>query len=508
MKDVKKKMLGRIENTGGAGSGHRYDKLAALWATLSVLILPALLSCSRVDSTGVQKKPNILLFSIDTLRADHMGCYGYKRNTTPVIDDLAKRSTLYWETLAPAPWTLPSHAGMLTGVHPYRLGILDRNGALPSGTRVLAEYLKADGYATAGFVDDIPGGWIGAERGFGKGFDSYTHLPDELESEYHYDMAATADAVITWLREKDPDKPFFVFMHTKSVHALPGDHPSRDSRKFPYDKPEPYRTMFLNDQERQLHWTDPRYGEAVKYLRGVNELVAEGKLDGNQLPELRISALKGQYDAGIFYTDKHFGRVLKELDERGIADRTVVIVTSDHGEAFMEHNLLLHKEVYRQLLRVPLIIHLPWENEGRVVNKWASLMDIVPTILDLTGVPFPQSIQGSPLPVEEPAEAEGREYFAYYRDSPDYYYEGYALRDAGWTLVYQRLGRRKEYIAELYQHNLDREEMRQLNDKEGIKSEMLVRLRENMQRTPVEGEKRIEMDKRTLEHLNSLGYIQ
>lgn len=367
---------------------------------------------------------------------------------------------------------------MLTGIHPKRLGIADRDSALPDETVTLAEHLARAGYLAAGFVDTMPGGFVGAGRGFARGFAEYHHLPAEAKSGYRYDMAVTASRAVEWLGRAERAEPFFLFLHTKSVHALPSSGLSPDPRRFPYDKPEPWRSRFLTEEGSRLSWVHPRLGSGIDLLRSLNEGIAAGKLRRDELPAARIQALKDLYDGGISYVDHHFGRVLAALDRAGLADRTVVVVTSDHGESFLEHDLLLHKEVYPATLRVPLIVHLPWRREPRVVSRRAALVDLVPTLLALAGAPVPSGLDGTALRVEGDGPADpASPAFAYYHDTPGYYYEGYAMRDEAFTLVHHRLGRGAEYRTELYDRRVDPEERSPVRDEPARTREMLSTLR-------------------------------
>ncbi|MEE8556321.1 MAG: sulfatase [Myxococcota bacterium] len=477
-----------------------------LLVALSLLLLE-LLGVLRPRERDPRDRPNLLVLSIDTLRADHLGSYGYDRDTSPGLDALAERSVRFANVWAPSPWTLPSHAGMLTGIHPKRLGIATRDSSLPERAVTLAEHLAGFGYRTAGFVDSMPGGFVGSGRGFARGFGEYRHLPAEATSGYRYDMAVTADRAIEWLDRADRGEPFFLFLHTKSVHALPSSGLSPDPRRFPYDKPEPYRSRFLTEEGAELSWVHPQLGSGIDLLRGLNEGIAAGRVRRDQIPDPRIEALKGLYDGGIVYVDHHFGRVLEALDRNGLASGTVVVVTSDHGESFLEHDLLLHKEVYPATLRVPLIVHLPWARSPGVVTERATLMDLVPTILAIAGAPVPPHLDGTALSLEGNVPVDSASpLFAYYHSTPGYYYEGYAMRDEAFTLVHHRLGRGSEYRTELYDHRTDPEELFPLRDQPTRSREMLLRLSAWRETGAASPAPTIEVDPETLDHLRALGY--
>lgn len=468
--------------------------------------------CDPVPDRPAQ--PNLLLVSVDTLRADHLGAYGYEPATSPRLDALARRSLLFREMLAPTPWTLPSHAGMLTGIHPYHLGIENRRSALPTGVPTVAEHLAAAGYATAALVDSMPRGLLGGHRGFDRGFASYRHLPHESEG-FRYDMAVTVDAAAEWLRSRDPARPFFLFLHTKSVHGLPSDGPSEDPRAFPYEKPQAYRARFVTAEGDALVWKDPDLGDGIEYLRGFNEAVARGERTPAEFERARLDALRGLYDAGIYYVDEHLGRLLDELASLGIADDTAVLITSDHGESFLEHELLLHKEVNRQVLRVPLILHRPWEPEAREVSDTYDLMSVAPTLLALAGLPAPPELRAPALPLG-PGRADGRESepprpaFAYYHFLPDYYYEAYSVRDRDHTLIRRRLGRgNPDYETRLYRSpRSDPQERQPVTDEPELERALTARLEAWRRARPVRRGRTIELDAETARHLDALGYVE
>jgi len=458
--------------------------------------LAACLGCDVVDARpDPARAPNVLLVSIDTLRADHLGAWGYPRETSPRIDALARASTRYAYTLAPAPWTLPSHAAMLTGRHPYEIGMLDRFATIPPDVPIVAERFASAGYACAAFVDETSRGWIGAERGFARGFHSYRHLPEE-SGDHRYDAARTADAVIAWLEDRDPSQPFFVFAHTKSVHALHANDGTAGERAYPYHKPREYLERFATPDELSLAWRDERLGRGVDYLRAVNERIALGHLRGEDFDRERLRILESLYDAGIYYADEQVGRVLDALERLGLRQNTIVVVTSDHGEAFLEHRLLLHKELYDDVLRVPLVVHVPGEPPA-VVEERATLMDVVPILLAKAGLaaPVPLVSAGSP------------EHFSFYRDRDGYYTESYALRGPEWTVVTQRLGEGGAlFQSELYRAD-DRAQREPVVDRPEPLADMLARLQTRLARAPGQTGVPIELDERTLEHLKALGYV-
>jgi arylsulfatase A-like enzyme len=447
--------------------GHRTAsrRLAAAAAAGATLLLAA--GCAPPAPEAPPAPPNLLLISIDTLRADHLGCYGYRRDTSPRLDALAAESVRFTAAYAPAPWTLPSHASILTGMHPYELGFDNQWRTLPEETPVIAEPLARVGYRTAAFVDSQKNGFVGAGRGFGRGFDLYQHAPHR-QGGSRFDMAATADAAIAWLDRQDRERPFFLFLHTKSVHAVPDGEACLDPRCFPYDKPEPYRFRYLSSAEASAEWTSPEDGSGQAYLWSQNAKILRGELDPAAYPGERIEVLKALYDAGIYYVDEHLGRLFDHLRQRGLDASTAIVLTSDHGEAFLDHSLFMHQEVYDSLLRVPLIVRLPatiGADGGRVVERQVTLADIAPTLLRLAGARIPEALTGRPLPLtaaaaETPAEA--RDLFAYYLFPGKFTYQAFALRRGDLKLVVHNIDAPDRFRYEVYDTRLDPRELHPL----------------------------------------------
>ncbi len=471
-------------------------------------ISTALLWLAACSPPPPEPPPSFLLLSVDTLRADHLSCYGHSRDTSPVLDRLAGEGLVYTDCLAPASWTLPSHFALLSGQHPYEAGVTRHESSIAPEVPMLAEALSAAGWQTAALVDSRESGYVGAERGFGRGFDLYRHAPFGEEQDYEYDMAVTADEAVEWLEGRDSERPFFLFLHTKAVHASKLSRQRADPRRLPYSKPEPYASRFLSEAGREIVWSDPELGEGIHWLRGVNERLAAGQLEPEEIDEERREALMALYDAGIFYMDEHFGRVLEALDRLGLDENTVVIVTADHGEAFLEHRLFLHVEVYRQLLRVPLVLRLPGLEGGRRLDQPVTLADVPATILSLAGVEAPAAATGRPLPLRASQGLDPRVRFAFYgqhAENQDRLYEGFSLRVGHWSLVHHQFASSPEFESELYDLREDPDELAPLTDRLDVTTRLVEELWSRRDRMGAGPE--IELDAGTLEHLRELGYL-
>jgi choline-sulfatase len=276
---------------------------------------------------------SIVLITLDTLRADRLGCYGFPGNSTPNLDAMAAESVLFEQATSTVPLTLPSHASILTGLLPPHHGVRDNGGIpLPESRTTVAEQFKGSGYATGGFV----GAWV-LERRFGlaQGFDRYSDrfALDQLQKRGD----AVVDDALAWIDEVRARR-FFAWVHLFDPHL-------------PYDPPEPFRARFPADR----------------------------------------------YQGEVAFTDELVGRILSRLRERQLLEKTLVVVTADHGESLGEHGEANHGFfVYDATLAVPLIVRTPWGLSGRSRTQ-ASLVDVFPTVLELTGLSPEAGIDGQSL---------------------------------------------------------------------------------------------------------------
>lgn len=294
---------------------------------------------------------NVVLITIDTLRADHVSCYGYGKPTTPALDSLAQRATRYTDCLAPAPWTVPSHASLFTGLFPSEHGAHTVRSQVQNDARfdvraladehtTVAEAFAREGYATAGFAANHV--FLSPRFKFDQGFGTYAAV------------RATADRVtaagVTWI-DSHRDEPFFLFLNYMDAHC-PSNLAPRSREPLPA--------------------ADERSGRTL-----MNMLVNTLTQTDEPVPEPFVEALIEQYDNGIAYADEHIGRLIHELERRGLYDSTLIVVTSDHGEFFGEHRLAEHsRDVYQPVLWVPLIVKAPGQREGVIEREPFSLVDV------------------------------------------------------------------------------------------------------------------------------------
>lgn len=331
------------------------------------------LASLRGPTPGVplHRPRNVIVYLVDTLRADHLGCYGYGRPVSPRIDAFAAAATRFRHTVAQSSWTRPAVTTVLTGLLPRTHRVLGRRDALSGQALTLAEVLQSQGYRTAGFVTN---GNVARSFGLGQGFDTYQLLPSGQHAATDVNAAAAA-----WLETRGKGgSPFFLYLHTVEPHA-------------PYNPPLPFRQRFA-PQARD---------EKLRRMRTLHQLEAG---DLAVTPAMRRD-LVDLYDAEIATNDAAFGELVDLLVRRGLWEDTVVVFVGDHGEEFLDHGGWEHgRTLHAEMLDVPLIVHVPGAGSGRVVERQAQQVDVAPTVLDALGLAIPGSVEGrSLLPWIDPA---------------------------------------------------------------------------------------------------------
>ncbi|MBI2122315.1 MAG: sulfatase [Candidatus Sungbacteria bacterium] len=386
------------------------------------------------------KFKNIILIGIDTLRADHLGCYGYKRSTSPAIDELANKGVLFKNCFAQAPATAPSFMSIFTSRYPTYHGITANIGATGQGAGryytldpkipTLAEVLRINSYRTGAFTG---GGNVHPRLGFGSGFDYYgvssygaaVNKFDPLDTTIPA-SGMPIDEIQGWLGQNCKEN-FFLFLHTYAVHN-------------PWEVPAAYRNLF-----------DPGVDEAFfrpalhEYQKIFNETAETKKKNGwnrswadlYHFLHTRVSSgdpqslfyLQAIYDGAIRYVDDFVAKILQILKDFKISDHTIIIFTSDHGEEFMEHGKLGHNQFYQELLYVPLIMNGPAQLKDRMMDSLVRSIDIYPTILDIIGIKNNHLIQGTSIY----SVSGGREDITTVAEMENY---GYALQRGKYKYIY------------------------------------------------------------------------
>jgi arylsulfatase A-like enzyme len=345
-----------------------------------------LLGCDRGPAPGA--KPNLLLISVDTLRADHLGSYGYRLDTSPTIDALAASGVRFADATVQWPKTWPSMASMLTGKYPATTGVrYAPRRPLPLEHATLADALRGAGYGTAAIVANPN---VGRELQFDQGFDRFVESwVEELKRRTGTGKLVNApgavktftnativtDGALRLIDARDHEKPFFLWLHYIDPHG-------------PYAPPNDYRGTFFGKYRPQpVPLAElPPYQVQIDRERGTRSA--------------DLGFYIGQYDREIRYLDDELARLLKRLDELGLGDNTLIVLTADHGEHLDEHGYYLEhgKSPYQPTAHVPLVFRLPGRvPEGRVVTEPVGLIDLVPTVLQVLGVPIPPDVQGVSL---------------------------------------------------------------------------------------------------------------
>lgn len=306
--------------------------------------------------------PDIILISIDTLRRDHVGLYGYERDTTPNLDTLAEECVVFEEACATAAWTLSSHMTMLTGLYPGQHEVNSAKSALHESFPTLTQRLKERGYHTIGLYRP---GWLDPRYGFDRGFDTYVSHRLAHEAEANLREALT---------KREPDKPLFLFIHIFDVHCEDLKHTEGTM----YAPPAPYDELFTTNAEETLAgldmfrlWCEPKGKDTLK-------IITEEQRD----------TLIGLYDGGIRYVDDEIAGWIEELREKGLFDDAMFIVTADHGEGLAQRYARWggHGDLHEEGLAVPLLIRFPGARwAGKRVPQRVSHVDLLPTVLDWLG---------------------------------------------------------------------------------------------------------------------------
>jgi len=326
-------------------------------------------SPGRASADGL----NVVLVTIDTLRADHLGTYGYKRRTSPRIDALAREGTVFDAAYTYWPKTRGSFVMIHTGRRPSQNGYGPNHPVLLGFNPTIAEVLQKAGYATAAFVDNPN---VAAQYGYSKGFDTYRQTWEEKDLVTEMDRArAITESAVKYIGEASAAKPFFLWLHYVNPHA-------------PYTPPAPFDTAFLDAEAA----SGPRLPVVAAFHGGIPRQWAVGGQD-------RRNYYVAQYDGEIAAADQEVGRVLSALEASPLAPRTAVVLTSDHGESLGEHDYYFDhgEDLFDPCLAIPLIVVVPGAPRERRSASLASTLDLLPTILDAAKVSYPPDLAGTSL---------------------------------------------------------------------------------------------------------------
>ncbi len=459
----------------------RTSRLLFLSAAAAVVAAGLLgLHCSRSDRAPV----NVLVITIDTLRADRLGCYGYSRPTTPHIDALAESGVRFENAFCQAPLTLPSHCSIFTSRYTLSHGSLGHAYPLNPEVGTLAEFFRAAGRTTAAFVSNHV---LDSRYGLSKGFDTYWEVYRmplgermALKEDSH---DPTTAAAVSWFREHQGE-PFFVWVHWFHPHK-------------PYDPPAEYAERFAGSSAEGHVWTPQ---ELMDVWQGTAEISAE-----------EVARLRDLYDGEVAFSDAQVGLLLDEMKRLGVYDRTLIVLTADHGEVLFEHDRYFGHDImlYDPAMHVPLIVRNPaWQ--PAVIPEMVQSIDIGPTVLAALGVEAGAPLEGKDLAPLLRGDASASTKIAVCLSYPPEKNSLpiFGLSTDGWKLFLHES--ENGFRRELYDLENDPGEEKDLADENPDRASALetyyVRWAE-----AVEAHGRTskpDLDPETLENLKSLGYIQ
>ncbi len=420
-------------------------RLPALIALIGLGLAGAWWATTRAPSGPL----NVVVITLDTLRADRLGAYGYAAARTPHLDGLARAGARFDDAVSASPITGPAHAGLMTGRYAARLGVRDNaTTPLPESALTLAEMLAAGGYDTGGFIGafilDRPYGFA---QGF-QTFDGFPRVDSGHEANAERPGADVVDRALQWLSARTGERPFFLWVHLYDPHA-------------PYAAPAPYAAEFAAQP----------------------------------------------YDGEVAYTDAQVGRLLDALRARGVMDRTAVFALADHGESLGEHGEDEHGVfLYEPVVRVPWLVSGPGIGAGRVVTDQVRSLDLPPTVMSAAGLPVPQGLDGMDLMPLLRGEARASTPAAYAEAFYPRFHYGWselrAVRADGWKVI-------DAPRPELYNLRDDPRELSNLYEAQRALADRMIAEATRLDReftggAPVEA---VQPDPDTMERLRSLGYV-
>ncbi|HHT9136334.1 MAG TPA: sulfatase family protein [Candidatus Wunengus sp. YC60] len=311
--------------------------------------------------------PNILLFTVDACRPDHFGCYGYNRNTTPNIDKLAREGVLFTRAFSQSAWTTPGMISIFTSLYPPTHGVDAKDRTLKDDVLTLPKVLKVNGYTAPvlpRFVD----------------IQNYWHLGFDVVDKERFSGEEGED--LLKLLEAYKDQRFFIWYHYHGLHL-------------PYNPQNPYDKIFQEDISGSMTAETESIG-----LVKTKSVIRNGSVSFNSAEKKAVVAL---YDGQIRQLDDYMGLLMEKMKQWGILDNTILIITSDHGEELFEHGFIghastsLNAKLYDEIIHIPLIIRWSKKVEHRIVDELVQQIDVMPTILDMLGLPVPEGLHGYSL---------------------------------------------------------------------------------------------------------------
>jgi len=475
--------------------------------SLSIILILcsiSILSCTKNNKTD-SFKPNVIFISIDSLRRDHLSCYGYFRETSPNIDKLAAKGTIFENAVSTTCWTLPSHMSMFTGLYNMQHGVDDDNtNALRTGIKTMPEFMRENGYLTYGIFS---GPFLHPAFGFSRGFDQYvdcssskdlaqnineiqklTPYLSKMHFESHEDITGNKiyEAFSKWYSERDRSRPYFAFLHMWDVH-------------YDYKPPPPYDKLY-----------DPHYQGIMSTSFNNNPRL------GPHICTRDLEHLIALYDGEINWTDYIIGQILDKLRKSGEIDNTMIVITSDHGEEFLEHGQFGHDNLYDELVRIPLIIYFKGTFPNKRLDYHISHIDLLPTILDIIGNTIPDYIPGLSIKriIEENNKKERPLLLELTSKARNKLIK--SVRAEEWKFLYD-IGNSKPSFYDLKSDPDEKHSLIPLQepviipdsvkDKTKISLKFYERINNTLPHFRTEESDKPQLDSATVEHLKALGYI-
>lgn len=345
------------------------------WFTRSRLESPKEKQGPGAERQTTLERPNIIVINIDSLRADHMGVYGYTKNTTPFLDSLFQKGIVFENTITPAYLTFQTDASILSSLYPSQHNVQTWSTPIREDIELLPRILSFYGYKTAGFVSSS----LWKEFGWSKQFDFYQlkRVPAPPERKGVGNVREVKHDVLSWASATP--EPFFIFWHIYDAH-------------YPFIDPSP--EFYSGNYRGDL--TDPGATGWEAQSRTNIAYYKDGKLISRPWQAEELAYVKAAYDSGVKYVDEELQLFFEAMEKQPFASNTLVIVSSEHGEDLKEHGFIFHRDLYDVNVRVPLAFIHPQLPRERI-SELVSLLDIMPTILSLLGVPKPEDREGGDL---------------------------------------------------------------------------------------------------------------
>ncbi len=482
-----------------------------LWGTPVVRSRGAIPAASSANASRPQ---GVIVIQADTLRRDDLDAYGYGRETAPTVRRLAAEGALFQHAVSQAPWTKVSTPSIMTSLYATTHGVHRIGDRLPSSATTLAEVYRRGGYATVQFSSNsFTGFFTNLHRGFEEVDEDGSlerSAPNTSKTAREY-----VDRLIDWIARHRGD-PFFAFLHVNDPHA-------------PYEPRGPYKNLWVDAASGEAQRRD---AEAVRTFIAAPGRQATGMATRDELwqagvdPDEYITRARGLYDSSIRGLDVELGRLFEALRDLGLDERTLLVFLSDHGEEFHDHAAMWHgQSVYGELMNVPLIMRWPGGlKKGLVIDDYVQLIDVMPTLLDLSGLEHPKGLQGRslrPLLLDSgPAASRPKRPVISERPAPEVIEvdpdvtEAYAVIEGDWKLIHNRARKPHVIEFELYDLKTDAHEQTNIASQHSDVVARLAQVLESWHKTALaarvksDSESTQGLSKEQLQRLRSLGYVK